>query len=151
MELLNTFKVNAPKTWIDLTEEDPNGSTTYIRKQWNQNPGILQISAAQHIPAELTQPNFKDLINLSKEFDAEKEFDLMNTNSGHCKYGKYGYAEFKNSEFPFVSVWHLSSKTDIVYLTYISIEHQTESDIDEVYTILKNISHQNETSPALAS
>jgi hypothetical protein len=150
MELLNTFKVNTPKTWIDLTEEDPNGPATFIRKKWNQNPGILQISAAQHIPAEHTQPNFKDLINLSKEFDTEKEFDLVNTDSGHCQYGLYGLAEFKNAEFPFVSVWHLSNKNDIVYLTYISIEHQTESDILDVYSILKNISHQIKTSPALA-
>jgi hypothetical protein len=151
MELLNTFKVNAPETWIDLTEEDPNGPATFIRKKWNQNPGIIQISRAQQIPAAYTQPNFKELIHLSKEFDTVKEFDLMNTKSGHCQYGMYGYAEFKNAEFPFVSVWHLSNKNDIVYLTYISDEHQTESDIDEVYTILKNISHQNATSPALAS
>jgi hypothetical protein len=51
----------------------------------------------------------------------------------------YGYAEFKNEEFPFVSVWHLSNKINIVFLTYISTEKQEKCDIDEVYDIFKNI------------
>tara|TARA_R110000787_G_scaffold129264_7_gene241114 strand:+ start:55 stop:480 length:426 start_codon:yes stop_codon:yes gene_type:complete len=139
MEQFNTFILSPPKSWINISDENPDGPTTFIRKEWDENPGVLQMSVAQYLSGKQTNPNHKDLIKLSQEFDSENEFDLMGTNSGQCQYGKYGYAEFKNEEFPFVSVWHISNQKNIVFLTYISTEKQTVSNIDEVYGILKNI------------
>jgi hypothetical protein len=139
MEHFKEFKVNLPKNWMDISDENPNGPPTFIRKEWNKNPGMFQISFAQHPFNSESNPEHKDLIKLSKEFDSEDEFELMSTNSGKCLYGLYGYAEFKNEEFPFVSVWHLSNKINIVFLTYISTEKQEKCDINEVYDIFKNI------------
>jgi hypothetical protein len=143
MEYLNTLTLNPPNGWIDLSEQNPRWPITFVKKEWSENPGVLQISVAQYLSEEQPNPNHKDLINLSKEFDSENEFDLVTTESGQCEYGLYGYAEFKNEEFPFVSVWHMTNMKNIVFLTYISTENQTESDIDEVYDILKSINYLN--------
>ena len=135
-----SLKLNLPKNWIDISDENPEGPPTFVRKEWNKNPGVLQISVAEsEVDSNLKH---KDLIILSKEFDSENEFDLLNTKSGHCQLGLYGYAEFKNKEFPFISVWNISNTKNIIFLTYISSEKQMQSDIDEVYDIIKNIKHK---------
>ncbi len=48
----------------------------------------------------------------------------------------------KYEDFPFVSVWHISDNKSFVFSTYISVDPQTESDINEVYDILKSIKHK---------
>jgi hypothetical protein len=140
MEHFKTLKLNLPKKWIDISDENPEGPPTFLRKEWNKNPGVLQISVAEsEVDSNLKH---KDLIILAKEFDSENEFDLLNTKSGHCQLGLYGYAEFKNKEFPFISVWNISDTKNIIFSTYISSEKQMQSDIDEVYDIIKNIKHK---------
>ncbi len=136
------FKLSLPKSWMDISDENPDGPPSFIRKESDENPGVLQLSFAEYLSGEQPNPNYADLIQLSKEFDTGKEFDLLNTESGDCKYGIYGFAEFKNEEFPFVSVWHISDKKNLIFSTYICAEKQTESDINEVYQILKNIRHK---------
>lgn len=143
MEQFKTLKLNLPKNWIDISDENPDGPHTFIRKDWNKNPGVLQISVAEYESEVESNPNHKDLIELSKEFDSENEFDLLSTKSGHCQLGLYGYAEFKNKEFPFISVWNISDTKNIIFSTYISSEKQMQSDIDELYDIIKNIKHKN--------
>jgi hypothetical protein len=140
MEHFKTLKLNLPKKWIDISDENSEGTPTFVRKEWNKNPGVLQISVAEsEVDSNLKH---KDLIILAKEFDSENEFDLLNTKSGHCQLGLYGYAEFKNKEFPFISVWNISDTKNIIFSTYISSEKQMQSDIDEVYDIIKNIKHK---------
>jgi hypothetical protein len=140
MEHFKTLKLNLPKKWIDISDENPEGPPTFLRKEWNKNPGVLQISVAEsEVDSNLKH---KDLIILAKEFDSENEFDLLNTKSGHCQLGLYGYAEFKNKEFPFISVWNISDTKNIIFSTYISSEKQMQSDIDEVYDIIKKIKHK---------
>jgi len=136
------FKFNLPKSWIDISNENPDGPPTFIRKESDKNPGVLQISSAEYLSGEKPNPNYSELIELSKEFNSENEFDLINTKSGDCQYGIYGLAEFKNEEFPFVSVWHISDRKNFVLSTYISVDPQAKSDIDEVYDILKTIRHK---------
>jgi hypothetical protein len=140
MEHFKTLKLNLPKKWIDISDENSEGTPTFVRKEWNKNPGVLQISVVEsEVDSNLKH---KDLIILAKEFDSENEFDLLNTKSGHCQLGLYGYAEFKNKEFPFISVWNISDTKNIIFSTYISSEKQMQSDIDEVYDIIKNIKHK---------
>jgi hypothetical protein len=141
MEHFKAIKLNLPNSWIDISFENPDGPPTFIRKEWGKNSGVLQISVTHYLSGESFNPNHKDLIELSKEFDSGNEFELIETKSGGCQFGMYGCAEFKNKEFPFVSVWHITDKNDIIFSTYISNTKQTKTDVDEVYDILKNIRH----------
>ena len=42
-----SLKLNLPKNWIDISDENPEGPPTFVRKEWNKNPGVLQISVAE--------------------------------------------------------------------------------------------------------
>lgn len=109
MEHFKTIKLNLPKSGIDISDVNLDEPSTFIRKEWDNNPGVLQISV------ENPNPNHKDLIKLSKEFNYEDNFDLMNTKLGDCQYGMYGFVEFKNEEFPYVSVCYISDKKNILF------------------------------------
>ena len=142
MEHLDKLTFNLPKSWIDISNENPDGPASFIRKQSDKNPGVLQISFAEYKSGEKPNPEYSDLIELSKGFNSDNKYELIKTKSGDCNYGIYGLAEFKNEDFPFVSVWHISDNKSFVFSTYISVDPQTESDINEVYDILKSIKHK---------
>ena len=136
---MDNFKIPFSKGWIDISNENPNGPPSFI-KDLKDNPGVLQISHAEYLSGKLPNPSYDDLVELSKNIGQKNDFgEIVNKSSGDCNYGKYGFVEFKNKDFPFISVWHISDSKNFIFVTYICSVKPDPDEISEVYGILKNI------------
>ena len=133
------LQVGLPNNWVDISHENPNGPPTYVN-QYHDEPGVLQISYAEYRSGTIPNPKHGDLIELSKNTGFKQDFgNLQNTDSGDCAFGIYGFAQFSNQKFPYISVWHLSNGQDFVFATFICTEMPDKDEISDVKLILTSI------------
>jgi len=136
---LKKLKINFPNGWTDVSRENPDGPPTFIDARLNE-PGVLQISFAEYVSGQRPNPNYADLIDLSGSTGLKNNFGkIIKKDSGNCKFGKYGTVEFSGTDFPFISVSHLSNGKDLVFSTYICSRNPHESEINDVKVILTSI------------
>jgi hypothetical protein len=136
---LNKLNISFPDGWKDISNENPDGPPTFINENINET-GVLQISTTDFIGGKLPNPNLADLIELSKKAGIKNEFgELEYEESGNCEYGIYGYAQFSRTDFPYISIWHLSDGKNFIFSTFICGSFPEQDHIDEVKGILKSI------------
>ena len=136
---LNKIRIGFSKGWKDISKENPNGPPTFINYEI-EDSGVLQISTAEFIGGQKPNPNFSDLINLSKNIGLKNEFGIVrHEESGNCGYGKYGFVEFSRSDFPYIAVWHLSDGKNFIIATFICATQPNPKQIGDVRNILTSI------------
>ena len=136
---LKNLKIVFPNGWADISAENVDGPPTFINGRLN-DPGVLQISTAEYVSGELPNPNYDDLITLSINIGLRNEFgEIIRKESGNCRYGKFGVVEFSGTDFPHISVWHLSNGKDFVFSTFICSKHPDSSELNDVRSILMSI------------
>lgn len=136
---LKKLKIHFPNGWTDISSENPDGPPTFIGSRLNE-PGVLQISIAEYISGQKPNPNHDDLIDLSEGIGVRNNFGkLIKKESGNCNFGKYGTVEFAGTDFPYISVSHLSNGKDFVFSTFICARYPDKSEIDDVKGILTSM------------
>jgi len=136
---LNKIQIGFSKGWKDISKENPDGPPTFINYEI-EDSGVLQISIAEYISGQEPNPNFSDLIYLSKNIGLKNEFGIArHEESGNCGYGKYGFVEFSRSDFPYTAVWHLSDGKNFIFATFICAAQPDPKQIGDVKDILTSI------------
>lgn len=136
---LNNLQIKFPDGWKDISEENLNGPPSFINDEVEES-GVLQISTAKYINGQEPNPNPSDLIDLSKNVGLKNEFGIPgHEESGECRYGKYGFVEFSRSDFPYISVWHLSDGKNFIFATFICAAQPDNKQISDVKSILISI------------
>ncbi|HEY5771620.1 MAG TPA: hypothetical protein VIS75_03280 [Chitinophagaceae bacterium] len=136
---LKKLKIVFPNGWTDISAENVDGPPTFINGRLNE-PGVLQISTAEYVSGELPNPNYDDLITLSINIGLRNKFgEIIGKESGNCRYGKFGVVEFSGTDFPHISVWHLSNGKDFVFSTFICSKYPDSSELNDVRSILMSI------------
>lgn len=133
------IKIRLPNNWEDISNRNGNGPPTFIIGNKNE-PGVLQISFVEYTGGVKPNPDFNDLLILSENIGQKNEFgQVTGKSSGPCKFGKYGTVEFTGTDFPYISVWHLSNGKDFVFATFICSQNPTAAELTDVKTIITNI------------
>src|SRR5258708_25705778 len=116
---LKKLQIKFSDGWKDISKENPDSPPTFINDELDES-GVLQISTAEYISGQTPNPNFLDLINLSKNVGLKNEFGIpCHEESGNCEYGKYGFVEFSRPDFPYIAVWLLSDGKNFIFATFI--------------------------------
>jgi hypothetical protein len=83
---IKKLKIKFPNGWIDISDKNPDGPPTFIDGKLEE-PGVLQISTAEYISGALPDPDYDDLIALSKKIGLKNEFGkISREESGSCTY-----------------------------------------------------------------
>ena len=137
---IQNLKIDFPDSWTDISNENPGGPSTFIKAGLDE-PGVLQISKAEYVSGKLPDPGYNDLVFLSENIGLKNSFgEIIKKESGDCSYGKYGLAQFSRTDFPHISVWHLSNGKDFVFSTFICSKYPDISELDDVKKILMTLS-----------
>lgn len=133
------LRVTLPPGWIDLTQDNPNGGSTYARSSVGlANP--LQISFALYKGGKVPNPSTGDLVKLAEGLSkALDNLRLISKNSGSCRFGFYGKAIFEASDCPRAYSWYLSNGQDFIRATYICSIEPEELEIVEVEEIVQTL------------
>ena len=136
---LKKFKIDFPNGWTDVSGENPDGPPTFVDSRLDE-PGVLQISIVEYILGQKPNPNHDDLIDLSENVGSRNNFgEVIKKESGNCNFGRYGTVEFAGTDFPYISVSHLSNGKDFVFSTFICCRSPDISEINDVKSILTSI------------
>ena len=136
---LKKFKIDFPSNWFDISDENPDGPPTYIDGDLDE-PGVLQISFAEYLNGVKPTATDYDLIELSESIGLKNNFGkVQDRQSGNCRFGKYGLVQFSGSDFPYISVWHLTNGWDFIFVTFICSKYPEQKEINEVEGIVASI------------
>jgi len=142
-KLLNKLRIKFPKGWKDISAENPEGPPTFLNVLI-ENSGVLQISTADFLAGSSPNPSLADLVDLSRTVGLKNEFGSpQNEDSGNCEFGTFGCVQFSGSEFPHISVWHLSDGKNFVFATFICTELPDREHINEVKSIVISIKRKS--------
>lgn len=132
--------VSLPNTWLDISKQNPEGPSTYIRQEYKKSLlNYLQFSLANYVKGKIPNPTESDLIALSEKAGVKANFGkLVKNNSGNCKFGKFGTAIFSSEENPLSQVWYLSNGKDFILVSYLCSKEPHELELQEVENIVMN-------------
>ena len=136
---LRKLKIKFPTGWRDCSNDNPDGPPTFLDDR-QEEPGVLQISFAEYLSGTIPNPDFTDLLTLSRTAGIKNSFgEIINEGSGSCQYGIFGKVEFSGKEFPYSAIWHISNGKNFVFATYICSKQPTDKELSEVNDILISI------------
>src|SRR5688572_18678978 len=137
----STIVVPLPITWLDISQQNPEGPSTYIRQEYEKSLlNYLQFSLANYVKGKIPNPTESDLITLAKKSGMKAGFGLITkTDSGNCKFGKFGTAAFTSEQYITAQVWYLSNGKDFILASYLCSKDPSEIELQEVKNIVMNV------------
>lgn len=142
------LKVTLLPGWMDISDQNPNGPPTYIRKD-NGSPGVLQFSLDLYEAGEKPAPSKDGLIKMAINTGLEHpDFgEVVSDSSGSCSFGIYGSAVFSSAKYGRSQVWWLSNGLDFILATHIGVDKSSDIEIQEEQQIVENVTTQVKTKP----
>lgn len=136
---LSKLKITLPEGWKDSGPLEPGAPPAFTNERMGSS-GILQISTAGWVSGKVPNPDFSDLVDLSKKAGLGRGFGaVVAEESGVCACGTFGNAQFATPDVPFISIWHLSDGRNFIFATFICTNMPGEQDMAEVKEILVSI------------
>ncbi len=111
------IKVRLLPGWIDASKDNPHGPPTFVRES-SKCSGALQVSQAEYVRGAVPNPSERDLIEMSRTFGMNFG-DIVESQSGGCKFGKFGMTVYRSAETPHSQVWYLSDGKDFIMVTHL--------------------------------
>ena len=128
-----------PDGWFDVTEDLPAGSPSTLAK--TDGIGALQFSTAKYHSGSRPNIQIQDLRDLLEEFgDSHGLGDPATIKEGA------GKNPFVTADFPiegqFLRIWHVTNGCDLVLVSYVTQEPQSqqlETELHEAATIIDSL------------
>lgn len=140
---LKKLNIKLPIYWVDISPDNPDGPPTFIDNTLD-DPGVLQISTVEYVSGEIPNPSLTDLVYFSKNMGLKNNFGaLQHEVSGNCSYGIFGCAQFSSSDFPHISVWHISDGKNFIIATFICSTYPAQKQVNDVKAVLTSIKRKS--------
>ena len=129
------LKIELFPNWAQ--HDNPDGPATFCR---TDGAGAFQVSWAEHTAGKPPNIAAESCLAMAKTFGEKNNLgELIESNSGSCRYGLYGTATFRSDRDPRIQIWFISDGTNCIMATHVCNVDPDAAEVTEAQQIASTL------------